>query len=272
MSTNDSGLAQIIERSHYEFQVGMYFSEARELEVARLFYSDLIEDSFWNYAADISTTSEGIGQLIETTEVFYSARDRAPAFYIVPWTQPEELQDELKRQGYEGLFEDAWVAGQNLSVPQMYELPKGVEITTVQTPDQIDAFVDTFMAAFGYVSEEVPYGGLPPSYGEALKRAAERGFYDRVMVNYLATSDGKPAGVASLVYAEGIAGLYNLGVSPEYRRRGIGRALAIRRIADALHAGNETIFFQTEPGGIVEKMYHRLGFRTEFLGVCLAKT
>ena len=71
--------------------------------------------------------------------------------------------------------------------------------------------------------------------------------------------------------SEGMAGLYNLGVIAEFRGRGIARTLALQRISDAIDHGAKTLFIQTEPNGVVETMYHRLGFRTEFVGTCYAK-
>ncbi len=270
MSTNYRSEREL-EQRHYSFQLGMYFSGVEDLEEAKLYHSDLIEDAFWNYASQVSATRENLNQLLEKTEKVFHRIQRIPAFYLTPWTNPNELESELKLRGYERQFTDAWVVARGIPVPQIDRLPAGLEIIRVQTSTQIDAFVEVFMRAFGYVSKDVPYGGLSPSYGHALKRSLAGQRPDVTAVHYLALFEGKPVGTGSLLAADGIAGLYNLGVVPEYRKRGLGRILALRRISDAICSGTKVLFFQTEAEGLVEEMYSRLGFRREFIGVCWAK-
>jgi len=263
-------LGQVLEKYHYYFQLGMYFSKDEFILETRMLFSELIDDNFWNYAAEVLTIEERVEQIIRQVENRFAKKERIPAFYLTPWTQPPSFPHTLRKHGYSLSFDDAWVVAQNLSIPQ-FDLPSGLRIVRVSTWKHISTFIETFMSAFGYVSEDVPYGGLPKTYGETLRRSVVNNRNNDNIVHYLAYWNNEPAGVGSLVYKSGIAGLYNLGVKAEFRNKGIGKMLALQRIFDALKFGNNIIFFQSEPGGIVEKFYHDLGFATLFIGECWIK-
>ena len=76
---------------------------------------------------------------------------------------------------------------------------------------------------------------------------------------YLGWQDGEPVATAEATVAGGVAGLYNIATLPAFRRRGIGRAMTLRPLADARAAGCATAVLQAAPDGV--SIYERAGFR-----------
>lgn len=77
---------------------------------------------------------------------------------------------------------------------------------------------------------------------------------------YLAREDGQVVSVGFGVFAEGITGIFNIATVPAYRRRGYGRAVSSRIVADGLARGADLAYLQSSPDGY--PLYESMGFRT----------
>jgi ribosomal protein S18 acetylase RimI-like enzyme len=103
---------------------------------------------------------------------------------------------------------------------------------------------------------------------------------DEPTVAFLARADGRAVG---FVYLRGVSAttavVKRLWVCPEYRRRGIGRALATALVETAADRGYATLRLTTSPGmAAAQALYADLGFEAvepfetevpeEFHGVC----
>jgi len=110
------------------------------------------------------------------------------------------------------------------------ELPEGVSIR-LSDPSERDLYLSVFQKAFAGRSEEKPEYA-PFQWAEDSLPGARR---------YIAEVDGIPAGMASFIVAEGIGFCGTAGVLPEYRGRGIQRALIQKRLADASGFGCDLI-------------------------------
>jgi ribosomal protein S18 acetylase RimI-like enzyme len=73
---------------------------------------------------------------------------------------------------------------------------------------------------------------------------------------------GKPVGTALSLHSGAVAGVYWVGVVPEYRRMGIGKACTAVVTRAAQRAGAEMVILQSSPAGL--RIYEKLGFRTLF--------
>ena len=77
----------------------------------------------------------------------------------------------------------------------------------------------------------------------------------RVYVGYLGD---QPVGAAALCLSADLAGIYNVGTHPQYRRQGIAVTLMRRVLADARALGLATSVLQSSTDG--RPLYARLGF------------
>lgn len=259
-------LATAAEEAHYHFQLGMYISEKVHIDGALLLYSRKIEDSYWNYAAQIETVPDRASRLVDIVVEFYRARDRMPACYVTPWSRPEAFRDTLGPAGFEMQFRDAWMFYEGGPVLEL-AAPSGLSIKEVESRAEMETFVHVFNEAYGGVpTEEEPYAGLPPYYGEALHQSFDTAPTDKKSVHYLGLIESQPVAIATLIHSPGYACIYNVGTMPRFRRRGIGSTMSLQAVADSTAEGAKVVFLQTEAGSGVEKWYEKLGFSTKFVG------
>src|SRR5690348_8905184 len=95
---------------HYRFQKGMYFNGRKKIKGATIFFSNHIEDFFWNFSIDINVAAISVPTFIKDVEKVMSDLNKHPAFYITPWTEPlAVLLEELRNQEYQRKFQDTWM-------------------------------------------------------------------------------------------------------------------------------------------------------------------
>lgn len=251
------------ENSHYEFQIGCYFSNSRNIEGASLFWNDKIRDSFWNYATKINANESSLEELIKRIIAFFRAKNRQPTIYFTPFTKPRSLPEILKKFGFVPKYKDAWMFYEQ-SEPNI-TIPQGFTIKQVKTIDEMKTFVNIFHQAYGGSSSEEPYGALPKEYGECLLDSFLKPQKGKIVVNYLGFLDSKPISIATLIYSGNFGCVYNVGTVPTYRGRGFGAALSLNAVADSIKNNANIVFLQTEQGSFNEKYYTNLGFYTKFI-------
>ncbi len=101
------------------------------------------------------------------------------------------------------------------------ELPIGVEVHRVTTPEEVASVVDLEVLVFE----------TPPAVAE---RFIAPGLLDVAGSRlYLAASGNRPVGFAWTSVHEGAVGVFGVATHPEHRRRGIGRAATSFAIHDA---------------------------------------
>lgn len=251
------------ENRHYEFQIGCYFSNSKNIEGASLFWNDKIRDSFWNYATKINTNEGSLEELIKEIIVFFKAKIRQPTVYFTPFTKPRSLTEILKRFGFVPKYKDSWMFYEK-SEPNII-LPENFVIKEVKTKEEMKIFVNIFHQAYGGASPEEPYGALPKEYGECLLDSFVKPQKGKIVINYLGCLDSKPISIATLIYSGNFGCIYNVGTIPDHRGRGFGATLSLNAVAASIKNNANIVFLQTEQGSFNEKYYTNLGFSTKFI-------
>ena len=121
-----------------------------------------------------------------------------------------------------------------------------IKIERVSNPKEEEQWIDIGSTAFG-MDEVKDEGG--PIWRVCFK------FCD----SYLATIEGKPVGVSLVLYGSGVAGIYCVGVSSEYRNRGIGKAITMAPLLQAKKKGYEISVLTASQLGF--NVYSRIGFK-----------
>jgi ribosomal protein S18 acetylase RimI-like enzyme len=76
--------------------------------------------------------------------------------------------------------------------------------------------------------------------------------------HFAAVLGGRPAGALSLFFGAGVAGIYDVGVLPDFRGRGIGTAMAVAACRFACERGYRAAVLTSMPAG--QSVYRRIGF------------
>ena len=81
---------------------------------------------------------------------------------------------------------------------------------------------------------------------------------------FLAEVDGVPAGGGMMSIHQGVASLGGAGTLPEFRNRGVQKALLLARLAVAAESGCDLAMVAANPGSGSQRNVERLGFRVVY--------
>jgi len=80
-----------------------------------------------------------------------------------------------------------------------------------------------------------------------------------IFIHYLATINEKPVSISSILYSNGVAGVFNVATIPDYRGKGIGTTVTLAPLMDAKKRGYEIAWLESSEMG--ENCYKRIGFQ-----------
>jgi len=92
--------------------------------------------------------------------------------------------------------------------------------------------------------------------------------HDEYIHHYIAFHDDHPAAAATLIYAGGIAGIWNVGTRSMFRRRGLAQALMLRMCRDAVASGHPISALMASGQGkpVYLKMNYRVVAEAHYMG------
>lgn len=212
--------------------------------VPQAFYNPV----FLQYAPDDTDN------LIQRARAFFGARGSLPwSLMLTVWEGDEPMvsADRLADAGLVAAGSVPLVCRETQDAEPWLPASLRVRVETVADIPELLEYREVLTKAFGvpgYVAEML-FPHLPPPNIRL----------------YLATMGGQAVGTAALLDAAGVAGIYNIGVHPGFRRRGIATALVN-------HALEEACWGMSLPRGVAQvnrtalPLFTGLGF--EIIGAC----
>src|SRR4029077_5304864 len=79
---------------------------------------------------------------------------------------------------------------------------------------------------------------------------------------FAAEADGKLVAHTELYSEDGVGQVENVATLPDYRNRGLARALVLRAVAESHAAGNDLTFLVADADDWPRRFYEKLGFET----------
>lgn len=152
------------------------------------------------------------------------------------------------------------------SAEPQFAMSENFTIKPVETVEEMKIFIDVFKRSYGGATPDEPYGALPKEYGECIFESFSKPQKDKNTIHYLGMLGDELVGIATLIYSGEFGCIFNVGTIPNYRKRGIGKALTLNAVADSIKNGAKIVFLQTEQGSFNEKYYTKLGFSAKFIG------
>jgi GNAT superfamily N-acetyltransferase len=197
---------------------------------------------------------------LDYVEQFYHSRGWVSRIDLCPLADPS-LMELTSARGYV-LTEFYSVLIRPLTgADQPPTLPPGVIISLAQ-PEQADSWLTTVGQGFESTSERPP---------EAVYEILGPNFHAANGTCFFAWVDGQPAGGGGMYIHEDVVELGGASTRPEFRRRGVHRALVEARLVEARARGCAYATVITKPGSDSQRSAERLGFRLAYTRADLIK-
>ncbi|WP_425448926.1 GNAT family N-acetyltransferase [Dethiothermospora halolimnae] len=166
--------------------------------------------------------------------------NKAPNYWVVaPNSKTENLEKHLQKEGFNAVTSWSCMGANYKDIKKDFDKPNDLIIETVSSREKLEDW--------SKVIGDCDVDGLDRlSYNEKVK------FY----IGYI---NEKIVGYSMMVLSNEVAGLYMIGVLPDYRNQGIGKAMTIKPILDAKNMGYTTSVLQATETG--ERIYRQIGFK-----------
>lgn len=203
-----------------------------------------------NGAVLATLAEDAADKRIAEVMAWFRSKDVPWRWIVGPLTTPTDLGARLVAAGMRAASDHP---GMVLRIDRMRDEP--LELPELEVHEVLD---DRDFSAWADVQRET--WGLSEEADHAWRQAHIRlGFgADLPLRNYLALSDGKPVGGAAVLFAQGVAGIYNVCVVPDARGRGIGREVTLAALRTARELGYELSTLGSSDLGL--PVYLRIGY------------
>ena len=180
----------------------------------------------------------------------FCSRRYAGIWHTGPSTQPENLGEHLEAYGLRLAAREPGMAADLQALPDQPEPVPGLVVEKIDDLDGLRDWCRINAAAFGLPAETVEATFAVEATLEALP-------VPRRML-YLGRLQGQAVACAALFVDSSVAGLYSVGTLPDLRGRGIGSAVTIIALQEAVGMGYRIATLHASSKG--ESIYRRLGF------------
>jgi GNAT superfamily N-acetyltransferase len=188
-------------------------------------------------------------RLIASRLAYFQERGvEAVSWWLEPHVERTEWEPHLLRIGFRA---DDSTPGMAIDLSKLRaptRQPAGLEILPVEDDAALRAWITLVLPGFG----------LPATLFESAVELFTGLGLGLPMRHYLGYLDGEPVGTSTLFLGAGVAGIYNVTTRDEARGRGIGTALTLAPLQEALRLGYEVGILQSSSKGF--SVYRRLGF------------
>lgn len=199
------------------------------------------------------------GQIRHAVQELYSLRDT----YAVPmnWlvgadSRPSDLGRQLVAAGLRHLVDLPLMTTDLAALNHDQARPAGMTIQRVESEQLWAEWIAAEQQGFAVEATIAP--------ALAALRAG-MGFGDQLpLEHFLGRLGDQPVATASLLLAEGVAGIYDVSTVPSARRAGVGAAMMQHVLLAARDQGYQHAWLQ--PSEMAYRFYERLGFRA--VGAC----
>lgn len=257
---------------HFSSPSTLYFTNKIQKQNYMIFYSDIIEDSYWNIAY-LNNLHADFGDTWKKIELEMKHLNRRPAVYITSNQENLELEKSIRESHLENLYTDVWMVLQNRK--KLSRQTSGIqENVQIQEVGEIlkEKYIQAIMEGFSGDDPNDPYESLSPSYRVALERSfSSKKKVAPKVIHFLARIGEEPVATATVIYSGTKAILYNITTKKAYQRKGICKKMMNWIVEYLWNRGITNIALQTEEGFYTQTVYQNLGFEEILLGKAYAK-
>jgi len=211
--------------------------------------TDLL-DPFFNCVYHANIPREKVHGIIKS--ILKKAREKYINLWwlVCPWTRPPDIGEYLLGYGFQ-VNETTGMAIDLNTYDNFKDNHPDIEVNRVNDEKTLELWCRIAVTGFEMPSE-VKEDWCRWYSAIGLDKHAP-------IEHYLARFRGEPVATASLFYAEGVVGIYNVATVPQYRRRGTGYTLMRNILHTAAKCGYQVAILQSSNKGL--PLYKKLGFQ-----------
>jgi len=211
-------------------------------------------DPLWNGVLASNHTEDQADEAIKQQLEYYKSKDKlGMMWYTYPSTQPTDMNERLESHGFTNIGQNTPLMSIDLEkLPEPKEV-QGLEIRPIRTEEEMQTFNEVIGSRW-----DLGEGVFKMKYDVECRYGFDEECPRQMYLGYL---DGVPVSSNFLIYDDNVVGLYKIATIPEYGRRGIGTALTLMPLFDALDRGYSVAILQSSSIGY--KVYERIGFRED---------
>ena len=199
------------------------------------------------------TSDEAIAADIEAVKSFFAARAAPWYWWLGPTPRPPDMAQRLERHGL--AFDRPPLPALVAPLPSYGPaLNPDANVWLASNRADLEAASTIRRIAFRFPD------GVATDYFEAMASDWLGGDPARLYLACL--GDGPPAAIGASIMGAGVPGVYVMATLPEWCRRGLGKAILARILADATAEGHELIVLTASRLGYL--LYRQFGFEHVF--------
>jgi GNAT superfamily N-acetyltransferase len=208
-----------------------------------------------NAVFNMRLPSNHIAAVIEDITQYYRERNVAPFWRLCPHDSPGNLEQHLHNAGYQ---------------QKTKHIMMSVDLNTISAaPFVLDNTPIKLITSASELRKKHPsFRQIKDNYGKTFATLMRDLFdfhgykHDSSWQHYVAIQDDDSVGYASAFYTKDVVGIYNVGVLPDARRKGIATALTMQALRDARERGYQ--FGTLQSSEMAQSMYQKIGFQAHF--------
>ena len=249
---------------HLNGNLNLFFSNVIKSIHYDIYYSDVIEDEYWNYAY----LKDGFNFERTIKEIILKMKqlNRKPVIYITSNVLDEELQQDIRKLNLDLIYTDCWMFIEHLNEFKTYKINNDFEIYKVDKRLQ-DKFIKSVMDGFSGDNPDDPYNELPEGYKISIERSFKNNWSDNIeIINYLGMKKNEPISTATAIYNQDKAVLYNITTLKKFQKKGFCKEMMYYIFNELSKLNIKEVCIQTEKGYYPEEIYKKMGFKEKLLG------
>lgn len=199
------------------------------------------------------TNDEEIVSEIEAVKTFFADQGVPWYWWLGPFPRPSDMAQRLERHGL--VFDRPALPAMASPLPARFpSLNPDAQTWLATNQADLQAASAIRRIAFRFPA------GIALDYFEAMSDDWLRGDPARLYLARLA--DGPPAAIGALIMGAGLPGVYVMATLPEWRNRGLGKAILAHILSDATVDGHSLIGLTA--GVLDYPLYRQFGFEHVF--------
>lgn len=249
---------------HLNGQLYLYLSNIIRKKEYDIYYSDVIDDEYWNFAY-LKNSKVSLRETFKDMKDDMIKLNRNPIIYITSNIIDSKLQKEIEDVNLKLLYTDVWMTLDNL---EKFGLHKSkINFSTYKVDKCLkEQFIAAVMNGFSGDNPGDPYESLSDGYKVALEKSFNENGSEYKVIHYLGKKEQEAISTATVIYKKQKAIIYNVTTNKKYQRNGVCKQMMSDIIQDLVKLNINEICVQTEQGFYTEQVYKNMGFIEKLLG------